>query len=267
MASSFLSSFRHSALIYRLAERDITLRYRGSALGLVWSMVQPLMMLTVYAYVFGIIFQVRWPDRLHSDGEVSFAIILFSGLIIHALFSECFTRAPTLIVQNANYVKKVIFPIEALPITVLVSALFHFIVALVVLIVAHLALGGTIGPTTLLLPIVVAPLLLMTLGISWVLASVGVFLRDIAQLTSVISTVLLFMSPIFFPVEKMPDGVRGLIYLNPLSLIVDEVRNVLLFSSTPNWLNLGAYSVVALIVAQLGFFWFQRTRRGFGDVL
>ena len=261
------SFLRHRSLIWQLARRDVVGRYRGSALGLVWSLVQPLLMLAVYTYVFGVVLQVRWDDRLPDQGEVAFAVILFSGLIVHALFAECFTRAPTLVLENANFVKKVIFPLEILPFTTMLSALFHASASMVVLLAAHLVLDRELAWTALLLPVVLAPLLILTIGIGWLLSSLGVFLRDVGQVTSVLSTVLLFVSPIFFPVERLPETMRAFVYLNPLSLIVDQVREVVLFGRLPDWQALGLYTLVALLVAQLGYWWFQRTRRGFADAL
>lgn len=268
MLSGPIRSFlRHRSLIWQLARRDVVGRYRGSALGLVWSLVQPLLMLAVYTYVFGVVLQVRWNDRLPDQGEVAFAVILFSGLIVHALFAECFTRAPSLVLENANFVKKVIFPLEILPLTTMLSALFHASASMVVLLAAHLVLDRELAWTALLLPVVLAPLLILTIGIGWLLSSLGVFLRDIGQVTSVLSTVLLFVSPIFFPVERLPETMRAFVYLNPISLIVDQVREVVLFGRLPDWQALGLYTLVALLVAQLGYWWFQRTRRGFADAL
>lgn len=261
---SFLSN-RH--LIWQLAKRDVVGRYRGSALGMVWSLVRPLLMLSVYSYVFGVVLKVRWGDQAQTQGDVAFAVILFSGLIVHELFSECFMRAPNLVPENANFVKKVIFPLEILPYTVLLSALFHASVSMTVLLAAHLVLDQTMSWTMVFVPLILAPLLILTTGITWLLASVGVFLRDIGQITSVFSTVLLFVSPIFFPIERLPEAMRAVVYLNPLSLIVDQLRAVMLFGQLPDWQALGLYTVVALAVAQLGYWWFQRTRRGFADAL
>lgn len=258
---------RHRTLIWQLARRDVVGRYRGSALGLFWSLVQPLLMLAVYTYVFGVVLKVRWSDRVGDQTNAAFAVILFTGLIVHGLFAECFMRAPTLVQENSNFVKKVIFPLEILPYTVLFSSLFHTAVSLLVLIAAHLLLDGHLSWTALLLPLALAPLLILTMGISWLLASLGVFLRDIGQITAVVSTVLLFVSPIFFPVERLPESMRVFVYLNPLSLIVDQVRGVLLYDSVPDWRALGLYTLVAVIVAQVGYWWFQRTRRGFADAL
>jgi lipopolysaccharide transport system permease protein len=260
-----LTENRH--LVGQLARRDIASRYRGSVLGVLWSFVQPLMMLTVYTYVFGVILQVRWEGRVDTESEVAFAVLLFSGLIVHALFSECFIRAPNLILENTNFVKKVIFPLEILPFTVLSSAVFHAAISGLVLMIAHVILNQTLSPMVLLLPVVLMPLLILTLGVTWLLASLGVFLRDIGQITSVMSTVLLFVSPIFFPIERMPEPVRSFVYLNPLSVIVDAVRAVALYGEQPNWTALGIYTLIALAIAQFGFWWFQRTRKGFADVL
>lgn len=268
MPSGPIRSFiRHRSLIWQLARRDVVGRYRGSALGLVWSLVQPLLMLAVYTYIFGVVLQVRWSDRLPEQDEVAFAVILFSGLIVHGLFAECFTRAPTLVLENANLVKKVVFPLEILPLTALLSALFHAAASMIVLLAAHLVLDRDLAWTALLLPVVLAPLLVLIIGIGWLLASLGVFLRDIGQLTSVLSTVLLFVSPIFFPVERLPEAMRDYVYLNPISLIVDQVRAVVLFGQLPDWKALGLYTLVALLVAHIGYWWFQRTRRGFADAL
>lgn len=261
------SLLTHRTLIWQLAKRDVVGRYRGSALGLVWSLVQPLMMLAVYTYVFGVVLKVRWSDRVQDEGGVAFAVILFSGLIVHGLFAECFTRAPNLVLENSNFVKKVIFPLEILPYTVLASALFHAAVSLLVLLAAHVVLDHDFAWTVLLLPVVFAPLLIMTLGVTWLLAALGVFLRDIGQVTTVLSTVLLFVSPIFFPIERLPAAMQGLVYLNPLSVIVDQVRAVVLYGRMPDWQALALYTVVAVAVAQLGYWWFQRTRRGFADAL
>ena len=261
------SLVRNRTLIWQLGKRDIAGRYRGSVFGMFWSLFNPLLMLAVYTLVFGVVLRVRWSSRMPDGGEVDFSVILFSGLIIHTLFSECFTRAPTLVTSNPNFVKRIVFPLEVLPYIALISALFHGAISFLVLIAAHLVLAKTMAWTIILTPIVLLPLLPMILGLTWFLAALGVFLRDVGQITAVISTVLLFVGPIFFPIDKLPAAFQSLVVFNPLSVIVIEFRKVALYGVMPDWGALALYTLVSLVVAQLGFLWFKHTRRGFADVL
>lgn len=259
-------------LILQLIHREIAGRYRGSMLGMLWSLITPLFMLGVYTLVFGSIFKARWSgvdagaaSAQHSVGE--FAVILFPGLIVFQLFAEVINRAPTLVLSNRNYVKKIVFPLEVLPLVALGSALFHAGVSLVVLLAFMIAFMGHVPLTALLLPFVIAPFMLMILGLSWFLASLGVYVRDVAQLLGTIVTALMFLSPVFFPASALPEQVRALLFLNPIALPIEEARNVLLWGRTPDWIALGLYTVVALAVAALGRLWFEKTRKGFADVL
>ncbi|MBM3599505.1 MAG: ABC transporter permease [Alphaproteobacteria bacterium] len=262
----FASGLSRGFLIRQLAVREVVSRYRGSWLGLVWSLVNPLLMLAVYTFVFGIVFRVRWGQR-GDDGPIGFALVLFAGLIVHGFFAECVTRAPGLVVGNANYVKRVVFPLEILPYVALAAALFHAAVSLVVLLAFFVATAGMPPLTIALLPIVWAPFALLILGLCWFLASLGVYLRDIGQVTQPVVTVLLFLSPVFFPLEALPPALRPWLQLNPLTFIIDQTRAVLLWGQMPDWTGLAAYALVGLLVAWLGFYWFERTRRGFADVL
>lgn len=268
MAPAFIRTLlQHRFLIWQLSKREVIGRYRGSVLGILWSLVNPLFMLAVYTFVFSVVFKARWADRGVEENQFQFAIVLFSGLIVHSLFAECFNRAPTLILNNANYVKKVIFPLEILPYTVLISAIFHALVSYFILFVFYALVHHSLQWTILFLPLVLIPFLIFSMGVSWLLASLGVFLRDIGQLTMVLTTVLLFVSPIFFPVERVPEFLQPFIYANPLTFIVNQSREVALFGNLPDWKGLGIYLLVSLIVAQFGFWWFQRTRKGFADVI
>jgi lipopolysaccharide transport system permease protein len=264
LLSLFIAPFEHSGLVKQLVRREILGRYRGSFLGLLWSFVTPVLMLTVYTFVFGMIFRSRWT----ADGEsrFEFALVLFAGLIVFNLFSECVTRAPGLVLANVNYVKKVIFPLEILPWVVLGSALFHAAISLLVL-AGALALTQGLHPTILLLPLVLAPLLLLILGLSWLLAALGVFVRDIGQFINLAMTALLFLSPIFYPASALPESVRDWLFLNPLTFMIEQTRAVLIWGKWPDWGGLGLYALLMLPVAWLGFAWFQRTRKGFADVL
>jgi len=262
--------FRHRGLLRRMLVRDVAQRYRGSALGLLWSFVTPLLMLAVYTIVFSVVFKARWVSRtgeatLPETGE--FALILFCGLILHAFFADCLSRAPHIILGNANFVKKVIFPLEILPVVAVGSAGFHFLMSLSVLLVAQWLQQGTVPLTALLLPVVLAPFGMLALGVTWILASIGVYLRDISQIIGLAVTVLLFLSPVFYPPESLPEMWRPYLILNPLTIIIENMRAVLLWGALPDWYALGCYTVAAVLVMLLGFAWFQKTRKGFADVV
>jgi lipopolysaccharide transport system permease protein len=259
--------FAQRSLIAQLTEREIVGRYRGSWLGLSWPFITPLLMLALYTFVFGVIFPGR---RLASGAEVGigeFAIFLFAGLTVHGVLAEMFSQCPKLIRSNANYVTKVVFPLEILPVVTLGSALFHALISFTALLAVQLLLTGRLPITCLLLPAVLAPFALFCLGLGWLLASLGVFFRDIEQILRPLTAAFLFLSPIFYPLSRLPDSMRHLLYLNPLTLIVEETRSVLILGQMPNWLHLLAYGMAALAFAAFGLWWFQTTRKGFADVL
>lgn len=257
---------RHRNLVSQLMRQEIIGRYRGSLLGVAWSFVTPVLMLLIYTFVFSIVFQARW-GGLEEGGRATFAIVLFAGMIAFSLFSDVIVRAPTLITANANYVKRVVFPLEVLPVVQMGVALFHFAIAMMAWCIAAWAILGGVPWTALLLPVVIAPLVLGTIGLAWFLASLGVFLRDLAQSISLLVTALLFLTPIFYPIEAIPERYRALIRLNPLATSVEQVRDVLIFGRLPSPLELILCWMVALIVVWLGFVWFQKTRKGFADVI
>ena len=259
------SLWRHRGLTRALIQREVLGRYRGSVMGLLWSFFNPVLMLLIYTFVFSVVFKIRWAGG--SDSKVEFALVLFSGLIVFSLFSECFNRSPSLILSNVNYVKKVVFPLEILPWVALGSALFHALVSIGVWLIAYLIFFGEPHLTVLLLPLVLLPLLFFIMGVSWGLASLGVYLRDVTQFVGIATTVLMFISPIFFPASALPEEYRPILLLNPLAVPIEQAREVLFWGTVPNvalWL---AYLVGAAVVAWLGFAWFQKTRRGFADVL
>jgi lipopolysaccharide transport system permease protein len=261
----FASLWHNRELIAQLTRREVLSRYRGSILGLAWSFFNPLLMLIVYTFVFSVVFKARWGSG--DESKADFAIVLFAGLIIHGLFAECINRAPGLILANVNYVKKVVFPLEILPWVAAGSALFHSAVSIAVLLAAQLIFQHTLAWTVVFLPIVLAPLLLSTMGLAWFLSSIGVYVRDIGQTIGIVTMVLLFLSPIFYPVDALPENYRILLLLNPLTPVIGDARRVLIWGQAPDWAGLTLYSAVSFAVAWLGFWWFQRTRRGFADVV
>lgn len=257
---------QHRDLLYQMSVRDIHARYRGSLLGVLWMILTPLLMLAIYTFVFGVVFQARWGTNGESD-TLGFALTLYSGLIVHSLLGDVLTRSTSIILQHGNYVKKVVFPLGILPVMVVSSALFFFIIQLAVLLVVMLLCGYTIPPTALLIPLVIAPLLLFCLGAGWMIASIGVFIRDLQHLMGLLVTMLLFLSPIFYPASALPEAYRPLLYLNPLTPIIENLRAVLMDGRMPDWNMLVAYALLSLLFCQLGHVWFNRTRKGFNDVL
>jgi lipopolysaccharide transport system permease protein len=259
------SLWRNRNLIRSLVRRDVVGRYRGSFLGILWSFFNPIFMLLVYTFVFSIVFKARWNSG--SDSKAEFALVLFAGLLVFNLFSECFNRAPSLILSNVNYVKKVVFPLEILPWVTLGSALFHAAASLVIWLCAHFILIGTPPITILWLPIVLIPLLFFIMGIAWALSALSVYFRDIVQLTGMATTVILFLSPIFYPVSALPERYRVLLNLNPISTVIETVRDVMYWGKAPNVNTFFVHLVLASVTLCLGFICFQKTRKGFSDVL
>ena len=234
-------------------------------MGLLWSFFNPVLMLAVYTFVFSIVFKARWAGG--SDSKTEFALVLFTGLMVFNLFSECVNRAPGLILGNVNYVKKVVFPLEILPVVALGSAGFHLLISLFVWLIFYLIFFGVPQATILLLPVILLPLVLMTLGLSWLLASLGVYLRDVSQIIGVITTVLMFLSPIFYPIVALPEEYRPFMQISPLTLIVEQTRDVMIWGKSLDWSAWAVYLLLSSMIAWLGFAWFQKTRKGFADVL
>ena len=260
------SLWRNRSLIKALVKRDVVGRYRGSILGLAWSFFNPILMLIIYTIVFSGVFKARWDPSVHA-GNTDFAIILFVGLIVHGLFAECINRAPSLIVSNANYVKKVIFPLEILPWVAFGSALFHTLISFGVLLLAKLILNHHVPLTALLFPLVLLPLILGTIGLTWALAALGVYLRDIAQMTTMFTTIMLFLSAVFFPISAMPEKYQFWLQINPLAIIIQEARKVLVIDQPPDFFILTLLLFIGAGIAWAGFACFQSTRKGFADVL
>ena len=261
----FRPLFTHFDLIFQLSRRGIQSRYRGSVLGMFWSLLTPLLMLLIYSFVFSIVFKAKWNHPGAEDAN--FGIILFSGMIIHALFSEPMVLSASSITGSAQYVKKVVFPLEVMAWSTIVVTSFQALISFVILIVFMLVTGMQIHATLLLFPVIVLPMLIFSVGVSWLLSSLTVFVRDIGQLVGILATVLLFISPVFYSIDRLPTHLQTIIYLNPISFIVDQMRSISIYGEMPDWIGLGYYSLVSLAVAWFGLIVFQRLRVGFADVL
>ncbi|WP_439668169.1 ABC transporter permease [Cupriavidus necator] len=265
LPAALRSLYLHRHLILDLARRDAVGRYRGSLLGILWSFLTPLLMLGVYTFVFSEVFKARWGGGTGSKSE--FAIVLFTGLIIFNIFAECIGRAPSIIVGNANFVKKIVFPLEVLPVVNLLSALFHAGISMAVLLAFELFEMRALPSTAWMVILVLVPHALFVLGLSWWLAATGVYLRDIGQTIGIAITALMFLSPIFFPASALPESVRFLANLNPLTYPIEQARDVLVWGHSLQWERWGMSMFFSTLVAWLGFAWFQSTRKGFADVL
>jgi lipopolysaccharide transport system permease protein len=265
-ASLVRSLWGHRELIQQMTKRDVIGRYKGSVMGLMWSFANPILLLAMYTLVFSVVFKARWGTG-EPESKTQFAVLLFVGMIVHSLFSETLIRAPSLIMSNVSYVKKIVFPLEILPVVAMGASVFHAMVSVLVLAGALVLLNGFLPWTAIFLPLVLLPLIVLSLGIAWALASLGVFLRDVAQPIGVAMTVLLFASPVFYPVSALPEYVRPWLMLNPLTFIIEQARAVLIYGQLPHVVGLLLYSLVSLMVAWAGYAWFQKTRKGFANVL
>lgn len=260
------TSWQNRYLLKQLVLREIIGRYRGSILGIFWSFLTPVLMLLVYTFVFSVVFKMKWGiGGQESTGQ--FAMMLFVGIILHSMLAEVFTRAPHLITGNVNYVKRIVFPLEFFPIVIMGAALVHALISFIVLVIAMLIFGIQIQLSTLLLPIVILPFVLLLSGIAWSLAAFGVYLRDIGQFIGMLVMVFLFLAPIFYPLSLIPEHLQPWMYLNPLTLVIEQTRGIILLGEMPNWHHWGIYLGIAIPVAWIGFVIFQNARRGFSDVL
>ncbi|OZI33587.1 sugar ABC transporter permease [Bordetella genomosp. 5] len=263
--ASRFTLWQHRRLLMTLTWRDVLGRYRGSAGGLVWSLVTPILMLSVYTVVFSGIFRARWSQDTQSP--IDYALQLFVGLIIHGLAAECLNRSPGQIVGNVSYVKRVVFPLETLPAVGLLSALFHFLISLTVLLAFYAIVHHSLHLTVLWLPVILLPYFVLLAGVAWALAGLGVYLRDVSQITGLFTTILMFLSPVFYPASALPDSFQTIFAFNPLTLIIEQSRQVVLHGGRPDFAALGVYSLVACVVAVVGYRAFRVMKKGFADVL
>ena len=266
MLNNLAHPWRHRALIRILTWRDISGRYRGSLMGSAWSLLTPLLMLAVFTFVFGVVAPTRWPGA-EEQGMGMFALRLLSGMVVHGLLSELLQRAPALVTAQPNYVTKVVFPLEVLGWVALLTGLFHTAMALLVLIMLNGALGTGLSLTLLALPLVLVPYALLLLGIAWILAALGVYLRDLAQVIGPLVMASMFLGPVFYPREAMPAAIQPWLAWNPITVPVEQVRRVLFEAQWPQWDILAQYALVAIGVYLLGLWAFERLKKGFADVL
>jgi lipopolysaccharide transport system permease protein len=265
MNHAYFLPLRQRTLIWQFARRDVLARYRGSLLGLGWSFLTPLLMLAVYTFVFRVVFNARWGQAGGDDFE--FALQVYAGLIVFNLFAEVVNRAPRLVLEQPNLVKKVVFPLEILPWVAVLAGLFHLVLNLVVLLAAAAFTRGSQPLSIVALPLVLVPVVPLLLGLGWFLAGLGVFVRDVGQITSLVVSLLMFLSPVFYPVSSVPERWQPWLHANPLTPVIEQVRRVVLDGLWPEWSQLALHLVIASVFAWAGARWFAATRKGFADVI
>lgn len=252
-------------LVWQFTKRNIELRHRGSRLGAFWALLNPLSMLGLYFVLFGVIYDQRF-GVLPNETRFDFSIALFLGLALFHVFSETVAAAPALITSNPNFVKKVVFPLEVLPAAQVGAAAFHLAAGLGLVLIGSAFGTGGLTLHLLWLPVLVFPLLLLSLGVGWFLSALGVFLRDIGQITAFAATALLFASAVMFPPERIPEPLQFLRF-NPLFQIIDLARHGVLWHQ-PVALEWVAYVyVVAVVVFAAGAIFFALLRRSFAEVI
>jgi lipopolysaccharide transport system permease protein len=252
-------------LLINLVRRDIAVRYKESVIGLFWSFINPILMLSVYSFVFSDVFKAKWSNESGEKSE--YAVITFCGLIIFNFFAECLSRAPFLVIGNVNYVKKVVFPLELLSIVSACTALYHLLISLIVWVVFHSIFIGYPPATIAYVPLLLIPLLLMTIGLSWVVASAAVYLRDLSHLIGSFLGVLIFLTPIFYPISAVPESYKILIKLNVLAHLIEQMRSVMYYGNNINWSIWVVLMFVSTIIFLFGSWFFIKTKSGFSDVL
>lgn len=255
----------HVWLALQLARRDIQVRYQGASLGWLWAFLSPMLMLGVYTLAFKYVFKVRWPGA--GEGAVEFALHLFAGLLIFQAAAECWGRSPRLIVDQPHLVKKVVFPLALLPWAPVINALFHVCMSMLLLLMVAVGWGVTPHVHWLLLPLILLPLAVLLWGGGLLLASLGVFIRDLPQVVTLILSLLQFLSPVFYPVSALPPALQPVLAWNPLTVFIEQVRALVFAGSLPSIQMWAQSLLISLALAGFAYAFFKRVRGGFADVL
>jgi lipopolysaccharide transport system permease protein len=255
---------RRFDLILSLTKRELAARYRGSVLGFVWAVLTPVVMIAIFTIIFAGIFKARFGS---GSSQWDYALYLFCGLLPWNAFQESLQLSSTTIVGHANLVKRVVFPLETLPVSLSLAAVANQMFGTVALLLAAALLRGELHATIVFLPLLVIPQLLATFGAAWLIASLGVFVRDIVQGITLLLMAWMYLTPIIYPETLVPERYRGIVNLNPFTPLVRNYRRILLEGSLPDWRGLAYFGVFAVVSFVLGYWWFARTRKNFADVI
>ena len=260
--------WKNRTVIFHWTRRLLALRYAGSLLGPLWTLATPLLMLAIYTFVFGIVFRARWQmldPQLETTG--SYAVILFCGMAVFNIFSETVQTSCRCIIDNANLVKKVIFPLEILPLCQLLAAALTGQLWFALVLGAAILAGLPLHPALFAFPLALLPLLALSAGLGWFVAATTVYLRDIPHLTGMGLQALFFMTPIFYPEALVPQSLHFIFLINPLAWLCQQARSLLLFGQIPPPGDLALAWLTCFGICQAGFVWFVKVRKGFADVL
>jgi lipopolysaccharide transport system permease protein len=254
-------------LLVQFVQRELLARNRGSSLGIFWTLLQPLLMLCVYTFVFAVVWKARWGSD-ENESNVIFASSVFCGLIVFDIFGSTVGAAPTLIINNANFVKKVIFPLELLPLAQLGAALCTSLISIIILVSGNAIFGTGLWMTVLLLPLILLPVIMFSAGVAWIISALGVFLRDLKQIVAgLLLPVLFFVTPVFYPSSRVPEAFAWILAVNPLAPMVENVRRVTLQGVGPDWPGFFATLLIGYVTFQAGYAFFAKSKRGFADVI
>lgn len=255
----------HRGLILRLTQREISMKYRGSLFGVAWSLLLPLFMLAVYTFVFTEVFEARWGLQESSKGM--FALAIFSGLVFYTFFAECALKAPSLLLANPSFITKVVFPLELLPITSTLATLFNAVASLLVLVAGTWLLNGHVSFAFLYAFLMLVPLTILCFGISWILSAIGIYIRDIGLIIAPLTTGMLFLIPVLYPLQQVPKRWRNIVEANPLTYVIESARGAILLGVAPDLVRFAFLTIGSIAFAMLGYLAFNKARRGFADVV
>ncbi len=265
-ATQVLSVWRGRYFLRQLTRRNIEARFKGSFLGFLWLFILPLLMLGIYTFVFSVIFKAKWGIDT-GDSKAAFAVIMFCGMSVYNIFSETVGGSSGLIVGNPNYVKKVVFPLEMLPLAHSMASFIFGLAWFVLLLPGAWLVFGKLHFSMLFLPLTLIPLLFFSCGVSFLVSSLGVYIRDVQHIIGVVLQVLFYLTPVFYPINAVPEKYRWLLKLNPMTHFIEETRNIFLYGRMPSWSTIGLLFAIGLVSFYLGFIWFGKTKKGFADVL
>ncbi|MCV6627388.1 MAG: ABC transporter permease [Cellvibrionaceae bacterium] len=265
IVAPLVSAWLNRQLLIGMAKREVLARYKGSWFGLLWSLLTPILLLLVYMFVFGLVFKARWPEA--ENLPEGFSSLLFCGLMAYLMFSEILTRSPNLIIDNVNYVKKVVFPLDILSWVAIAGAIFHFMLSTVVLLSFTAIWGAGLHWQILYLPLLLVVFTIFLLGLSWLLSALGVFIRDVSYVAGFLATAFMFLSPIFYPKSAVPEDFARIMDYNPLTFYIEQFRNVLVLGVEPDLSELGQALFIAVLLFIVGYSFFIRVKKGFADVL